>query len=78
MTLRNEKYPEGKTFESLGGYGGSFQRQMQEFVDILSKGVPVKNTVEMCMGEVMVAKAIYKSVETKKWEKTSLENLIGY
>ena len=51
---------------------------MQEFVDILSKGVPVKNTVEMCMGEVMVAKAIYKSVETKKWEKTSLENLIGY
>ena len=47
-------------------------------MDILAKGVPVKNTVEMCMGEVMVAKAIYKSVETKKWEKTSVENLIGY
>ena len=38
----------------------------------LSKGVPVKNTVEMCMGEVMVAKAIYKSVETKKWEKKNI------
>ena len=25
-------------------------------MDILAKGVPVKNTVEMCMGEVMVAK----------------------
>ena len=78
LTLLTNKSPKGTTYDTLGGYSASFPAQMQEFVDAVLKGSPVRNTVEWCMGEVMVAKAIYKSVLTKKWEKTTAVNLTGY
>ena len=47
---------------------------MQAFVDTVLHGIKVKNTVQ---GEVLVAKAIYKSMQAKKFERITHENLIG-
>lgn len=41
----------------------TLQPQMQAFVDTVLHGIKVKNTVQ---GEVLVAKAIYKSMQAKK------------
>lgn len=66
-----------RSYDTLGGYSGAFLPQMQSFVDAVLGSGPVINTVEHCLGEVLVAKAIYKSLATKKWEKTTIDNLIN-
>ena len=59
---------------TLSGNAATLQPQMQAFVDTVLHGIKVKNTVQ---GEVLVAKAIYKSMQAKKFERTTHENLIG-
>ena len=65
--------------ETLGGYMESFPPQMLEFISAVKDGYPLTKehggSVWNGSQDVMVAKAVYKSLHTKKWEKPTLENL---
>ncbi len=73
VTITN---PKGTRFDSLGGYSKAFLPQMKEFLKRICEG---RRSVESCQSaleEVLIANAVYKSLQTRKWETTSLENLL--
>ena len=63
---------------SLGGYNGAFAPQMDVFLRAVvgGRGLEGMYGPRRCLGEVLVAHAVYKSLKSKKWEKPSLENLM--
>lgn len=81
ITYRSLSHPEVVSTEMLGGYMASFSPQMKRFVDLIKKGVPLKRedggSVWEASKEVLVSKAVYKSVQTRQWEKVTVENLSG-
>lgn len=74
MTIYSERYPQGEHIPSLGGYSAAFTPQMAEFLETIKS--EKRNTLNayQALGEVLVAKATYKSVQSKKWEEVSLTN----
>ena len=57
----------------------SFFPQMENFLQAITDGNKEKNCTEnptQALREVLVAKAIYKSMSSKKWEQVNLENLL--
>ena len=75
MTIYNKDTPQGQHIDSLGGYSAAFTPQMGTFLDAVTSGQRIPNSGPMALGEVLVAKATYKSVQSKKWEEVSLQNL---
>ena len=61
--------------QSLGGYKGSFEPQMNEFITRIREGRPLMESDGGSVWEgrkdIMVSMAIYKSVTSKKWESTA-------
>ncbi len=51
---------------------------MQVFLGAVEGGGVLEERygVRKALGEVLLAQAVYKSVESKSWEKVSLENLM--
>ena len=41
------------------------------------RGRRVRGSARWALGEVMVAKALYKSTETRRWESVTLDNLLS-
>ena len=78
LTVYNDHSPDGQFIPSLGGYSAAFTPQMSAFLDAVLTGKPVANNALKALGEVMVAKATYKSVQSKKWEEVSFQNLTDY
>ncbi len=75
MSVITTNNPEGKRFDSLGGYNKGFSQQMKEFLRAIDEGQRGVDSCQEALGEVLVAKAVYKSVHTRKWERTTLDNL---
>ncbi len=76
MSVITTSNPEGKRFDSLGGYNKGFSQQMKEFLRAIDEGKRGVDSCQEALGEVLVAKAVYKSVHTRKWECTTLDNLL--
>ncbi len=76
MSVVTVSNPEGQRFDSLGGYNKGFLPQMKEFFKAISEGKRGVDSCRNALEEVLVAKAVYKSLQTRKWETTSLENLL--
>ena len=80
MSLRTRAHPEAKGYGSLGGYTGAFPPQMETFLRAIVEGTTeeIKANPMQALQEVLVAKAIYKSVTTKHWEAVNVENVIEF
>ena len=79
LSLTSQEYPDGYNLGSQGGYFASFPPEMKLFMDSVTEGNSNKmaSLSREAMSEVLVAKAIYKSVGSKKWEVPSVQNLIS-
>ena len=51
---------------------------MEEFLDAVVAGRPLRDSVPQGLGEVLFAKAVYKSLSSKQWESTYPNNLLDY
>ena len=51
---------------------------MEEFLDAIVAGRPLSDSVSEGLGEVLFAKAVYKSLVSKQWESTHPDNLLDY
>lgn len=78
LSVRTHAHPEAEEYGSLGGYTGAFPPQMETFLRAIVEGVTeeVMGNPTQALQEVLVAKAIYKSVKTKHWEAVTVENAI--
>lgn len=76
LSYRNPTHPEGVELGSLGGFSAAFEPQMKVFVEQIVSGCHGNTeSGEQALREVMLAQATYKSLQTKQWEKVSLDNL---
>jgi hypothetical protein len=48
---------------------------MAVFLNAIASGQRLPNSGPKALGEVLVAKATYKSAQTDKWEAVTLQNL---
>ena len=48
---------------------------MSTFLDAIASGQRLPDSGRKALGEVLVAKATYKSVQTEKWEAASVHDL---
>lgn len=63
---------------SLGGYLAAFPPQMELFLEAVVGGGRVgEASAQEALQEVLVANAVYKSLQTKRWESVTVENLMG-
>ena len=77
ISYRNHTHPEGVELGSLGGFSAAFQPQMDQFVAAIVRGEEGgRESGEAALRDLMVAQAVYKSVNTKQWEQVALENLL--
>ena len=71
MTVLTKSNPSGEGIDTLGGYEQGFPPQMEEFLDAIVAGRPLRDSVSQGLGEVLFAKAVYKSLSSKQWESTN-------
>lgn len=68
MTLYNDEHPKGLDLGSLGGFLASYAPEMEEFVSAVMKGSSLKASPRYALGELKIAWAVYRSLQSKKWE----------
>ena len=53
---------------------------MEDFLDSVNvvAGRPLRDCVSQGLSEVLIAKAVYKSLSSKQWESTHPNNLLDY
>ena len=77
---REEAGQHGRCWTDLGGYSGTFLPQMQLFFAVMEggreEGRLAKESVRASLGEVLVAKALYKSRDSHRWEAITVRNLL--
>ena len=70
--------PEGEETKTLGGYMASYKPQMNEFISRVAEGRQLVETdggsVLQGTKDILVSMAVYRSVDSKKWESTNLES----
>jgi predicted dehydrogenase len=52
-----------------GGYLRSYEAEWDDFARAVLQGTPPAATAEHALGELRLALAMYRSAETKQWEK---------
>ena len=76
MSLRTTENPEGVELGSQGGYSAAFAPQMDTFLQAIVEGNSLAHSGQQALGEVLVAKAIYKSVVSKQWEQINVDSCV--
>lgn len=69
VKLFNESFPRGRQVLKPHSYPKSFGPEIEDFADAILTGKPPKASAEYSLGELRTALAMYRSIETKKWEK---------
>ena len=70
LSLYNSEFPRGKAvLYGAEGRRDSYGAEINEFCDLILNGGSMTATPEYSLGELCTAKALYKSIETKRWEK---------
>jgi predicted dehydrogenase len=60
---------QGKPMAEPQGYVRSFGPEMEDFANAVLYGKPLKASAEYSLGELRTALAIYRSVQSRRWEK---------
>ena len=80
LTLHTKSGQYGRRWTDLGGYSAAFLPQMQLFLAAVEggreEGGLVRESVRASLGEVLVAKALYKSRDSHRWEAVTVKNLL--
>ncbi|MBX3025806.1 Gfo/Idh/MocA family oxidoreductase [bacterium] len=66
--LWSPEEPTGREVGELGGYPSSFPAQFADFEAAVLDGTPLAAGPEAALGELRVALALYRSVESGRWE----------
>jgi UDP-N-acetyl-2-amino-2-deoxyglucuronate dehydrogenase len=61
----------GEKVGEPGGYLQSYEAEFADFVSAVRDGTPLAAPPESALGELRLALAMYRSAETKQWEKVS-------
>lgn len=75
MSVITRENPKGQRFDNLGGFFGGFGPQMRAFLVAIATGSREISSCSEALREVLVARAIEKSIESRQWEKVDVENL---
>lgn len=68
--LYNEKHPEGEVvMETLPGNVASYGFELRDFSQAVLHGTALQASPEYSLGELRTALVIYRSVESRRWEK---------
>lgn len=67
--MYTEECPTGQDLGNLGGYTAAFTPQMEQFLGAVVGGCQLEDSGREALGEVGVAQAVYRSLETRQWEK---------
>ena len=67
--LWDAAHPEGRPIGEAGGYLRSFPGEFADFAAAVLDGKPLAAGPETAIGELRVALAVYRSAETRRWEK---------
>jgi predicted dehydrogenase len=59
----------GTKVGEAGGYLQSYEAEWADFASAVERGTPPAATAEYALGELRLALAMYRSAETKQWEK---------
>ena len=68
VTVYDKDDPEGKSLGPAEGYFASFPPTVNTFVQAVLDKRPLDADAEYCSGEPRIAWAIYRSIDSKKWE----------
>ena len=68
MALKKE-HREGKKLFSSPGYTASFGGELADFAEAILDDKPLAAEPEFALGELRTALALYRSAETRHWEK---------
>ncbi len=69
VMLWNAEHPEGQQVGEVGGYMRSYPGEFADFAAAVLDGRAPAAGAEAALGELRVALALYRSVETRRWEK---------
>jgi predicted dehydrogenase len=70
LKLYNEEHPDGRVvMESFPGKVDSYGVELKEFSELVLDGKPLSATPEYSLGELRTAFAMYRSMESGRWEK---------
>lgn len=71
LLLFTSEFPEGKTLwdQKSEGRASAFGYELLDFTQAVLEGTPLAATPEYSLGELRTALAMYRSAETRKWEK---------
>ena len=70
LMLYNESHPNGHlVMNTLEGKMNSYGAELKDFSEAVLYGKPLAASPEYALGELRTALAMYRSVETRKWEK---------
>jgi predicted dehydrogenase len=61
--------PKGTRVGEAGGYLRSYEGELADFAGAVLDGTALAATAEYARGELRLALAMYRSAETKRWEK---------
>ena len=79
LSLHTRASQHGRHWTDLGGYSAAFLPQMQLFLGAVEggreEGLLARESVRAALGEVMIAKALYKSRNSHRWEAVTVDNL---
>jgi len=69
VVLWTAEHPNGTQIGEEGGYLESYHPQFADFEAAVLDGRPLAAGAEVAVGELRVALALYRSAETRRWEK---------
>jgi predicted dehydrogenase len=69
LRLYNADHPDGRLVLEPQGYARSFGPELEDFACAVLDGTPLAAGPEQSLGELRAALAIYRSAESKRWEK---------
>lgn len=78
MSVCTHASPDGEHLGNIGGYTAAFVPQMDVFLRAAANGGGLEERygARKALGEVLLAHAVYKSLESRRWEKVSMSNLL--
>ena len=59
----------GLDIGNLGGFLASYKPEIEDFVKAVVTGSSPKASAKYALGELKIAWAVYRSLQSKKWEK---------
>ena len=75
LVLFDRDNPNGKQImPSNPGRRDSFGHELADFSSAVLEGTPLAATAEYALGELRTALAMYRSMQTRKWEKVWIDN----